>query len=312
MLSRISIQRCGPSPYDEAMRAIQKQKEQNMNVTTKNAVVGEEVKLTSKRYGDYESNPIWGGHYGEVKGKIKSVGGDWIYVSWSNGRDNEYLDGELEVIKAPATVPALNIVLDVKPKAVLLLSAVSMAVSAFALESKNFSAYDVTKAIRKQINDKVYSLVGVPFENINGVNTQRVEHNDVRPAVRSAVAGLLDYSRENTADGYILYKFVKQNDVKPAVVYTLTGVDTKSMATPATPADKQVAAPTSVSGASVVTKEKLRAYITLGGASLKQIQSRFKVRGGKQPTVREIAQIAKDSNLRLIEAYPFHASLVVL
>lgn len=55
----------------------------------------------------------------------------------------------------------------------------------FVANQCEFSAHDVTVCLRKKINDGVLELYGVAFEDVDGVNTQYVAHDDVRFIVRN-------------------------------------------------------------------------------------------------------------------------------
>jgi len=59
--------------------------------------IGDRVKYTSNNHGDRESNPLWGGDYGKVKGTITDI--DSIRVKWDNGNSNSYSADDLELIK---------------------------------------------------------------------------------------------------------------------------------------------------------------------------------------------------------------------
>lgn len=305
MLMIFRGERGGRSPYDEAMEAIQKQK--TMKITRNNAVVGAKVKLVTRNWGDHQTNPVWGGAYGQIQGEITGFDNYWIRVKWSNGCTNSYYDDDLEQIQVPAIkdetpVATVTVTLTKSTPTVTLEKAIRNIIEAYESDSKDFSAYDITKAVRKQVNDKVIELHGVAFEDVSGVQTQRIEHMHVRPIVRSVMDGKSNYSRLNSNDGYVLYKFTTAT--KPAVVYTPTGVSS-------TPASTPVAATSTASTNPVVDVEKLKVYIQGGSSTLKQIQSRFKVRGAKQPTVREIAQVVNaTAGLMLEERKPFHSSLV--
>jgi len=64
------------------------------------------VKYTSGNYDDEENNPLWGGDYGEVSGKIISIDNSddndaGIQVAWENGEENSYSAHDLELIHRP-------------------------------------------------------------------------------------------------------------------------------------------------------------------------------------------------------------------
>jgi hypothetical protein len=59
--------------------------------------VGDKVKLTGGGYGDAPTNPIWGGKYGNIWGKVTEY--DYsVYVAWSNGKTNVYGVSDLELV----------------------------------------------------------------------------------------------------------------------------------------------------------------------------------------------------------------------
>lgn len=51
--------------------------------------IGDKVKYISGNYGDYEDNPLWGGKFGKVIGKICRISGS-ISVNWQNSTHNSY------------------------------------------------------------------------------------------------------------------------------------------------------------------------------------------------------------------------------
>lgn len=64
---------------------------------------GKKVKYTSGDEGDTESNPLWEGTYGKIKGIVteieKTENTDYpIVVEWENGHNNQYTEDDLEVI----------------------------------------------------------------------------------------------------------------------------------------------------------------------------------------------------------------------
>lgn len=52
-------------------------------------------------------------------------------------------------------------------------------------DQASFTAHDVTAKVRDGIKDGLYDIDGQPWEDIDGVHTQRVEHEDVRAIVRA-------------------------------------------------------------------------------------------------------------------------------
>lgn len=63
--------------------------------------IGDRVVYTSRVYGDVNSNPLYGGRYGMVGGKIYQLGtsSDSIHVKWDNNCMNSYRNGDLEAEK---------------------------------------------------------------------------------------------------------------------------------------------------------------------------------------------------------------------
>jgi hypothetical protein len=62
--------------------------------------VGDRVRLITKKYGDYYTNPIWGGKNGKITGTVIMArpprGGLLnIEVKWDNGQKNKYADSDL-------------------------------------------------------------------------------------------------------------------------------------------------------------------------------------------------------------------------
>lgn len=63
--------------------------------------IGDIVKYINEHaYGDTKENPLWGGRYGYITGKIirKTESDDW-YVTWNNGITNNYSQDTIELIE---------------------------------------------------------------------------------------------------------------------------------------------------------------------------------------------------------------------
>ena len=56
------------------------------------------VKYTSNRYGDSVYNPLWGGKYGKIVGKVLKIlcGGVGVKVEWNNKKTNYYFENDIE------------------------------------------------------------------------------------------------------------------------------------------------------------------------------------------------------------------------
>jgi len=60
--------------------------------------VGDLVKYVSGNWGDATNNPLWGGKYGKIVGKVTDIR-DYslsIFVDWSTGKINSYDAVDLE------------------------------------------------------------------------------------------------------------------------------------------------------------------------------------------------------------------------
>jgi len=58
--------------------------------------VGDEVIYKSGSCGISNKNPLWGGKYGNIVGRVTEIDFAWIRVNWGNGTENNYIDGDLE------------------------------------------------------------------------------------------------------------------------------------------------------------------------------------------------------------------------
>lgn len=286
-----------------------------MTITKQNAIKGTVVILTSSKYGDGKYNPVYNSTEGQVTGVVEGVDDHgWIEVSWSNGQTNSYENGTLEsapvAVAVSASVPTVTITPAgivatpvVKPsiRVVTLVDIVKEVCDRFVNNSTQaFSAYDVTTRIRSYVNNKEVSIYGKAIEDVSGTQTQRIEHAEVRDLVRDYLATVQGIKREfNTTLGFTTFRKVDVPVPTP---------------TPIVPAGSPVLtfAPTgaTLTGTSTFIT-KLQTYIAnKGSATLKQIQSRFKVEGGDQITVREIYKTVNLAGLKISAKVPYHASVV--
>lgn len=142
--------------------------------------------------------------------------------------------------------------------------------------NKSFSAYDITSAIRKGIADGEIEFTDRVKEDVDGVTTFRVHHNEVRDIVRdlfdAVLKDVLDY--KDSGKGYMLYS-LKSGCIPMATVKASVQATTQ-VTKPATP---QVTPPVpQQQGHTQWLVVGLRQYLDSGrsGVTLKQIQSRFK------------------------------------
>lgn len=81
--------------------------------TTHKFVVGDRVRLITKRHRESASNPVWGGFYGQIEGTVSAVRGDSTYdalpvtVKWDNSESNRYAHADLAPSKAASLAPSL-------------------------------------------------------------------------------------------------------------------------------------------------------------------------------------------------------------
>lgn len=265
-----------------------------MKITIASAKVGDEVVLTTNKWGDTNSNPVWGGKFGKLVGKISSITANAMYIRWPNSTVNCYDGDSLELATAYVVVT--------KPLSSLK-DAVTKVVTSFVERDLNFSAYEVTKALRVEINEGRITLDDRQKEDVNGIQTQKITHDEVRVYVRPIVSSYGNYAGIFNGD-YVVYTCKIPSvpavsapvAVKPSVIITPT-------ATVVTPAATSVAA-----DSKPVTVTKLLTYVANKQApTLKQIQSRFK---GSPITVRSIATLAQQAGLRIDQKTPYHASVV--
>lgn len=85
-------------------------------------------------------------------------------------------------------------------------TAVLDVIKEFTDKQEQFSAYDVTKRLRELVNTGAVELDQRQFEDVDGQTTFRIDHGEVRDAVRAAyVSGAMgDYKRQRVG-AYFLY-----------------------------------------------------------------------------------------------------------
>lgn len=279
-----------------------------MKITKANAVKGTKVKLTTTRWGDSSYNPVWGGTQGKIEGTVDGSFSGMIAVTWDNKNYNTYGDNDLETV---VEVPAAQSQPVVTVATLSLNQAIESVVKTFVSTAKAFSAFDITKALRKEINEKRIALDDRPFGDVNGVNTQFVKNDEVRGVVRKLVDANSNYYRDFNGD-FIIYKpnasgvlaAAAQAPVKSAPVSTAVPAPVVTH-TPTAVVKTGIFTPSSQTGVSSV---KLLAYVdSKKNPTLKQIQSRFK---GISTTVRSLETLVRSSGLRIDRKTPFYASVV--
>ena len=70
-------------------------------------------------------------------------------------------------------------------------------IQGFVANGCEFSAYTITVAIRAKVNNGMLEIDGLPYQMMNGVNTQLVSHDEVRDLVRliTSTSAITDYVR---------------------------------------------------------------------------------------------------------------------
>jgi hypothetical protein len=99
-------------------------------------------------------------------------------------------------------------------------TAVLRVINIFRQNQTDFSAYDVTREIRVQANSGDIQIQGLPVEPVDGVNTNRIDHEDVRELVIELYTnGLItDYRKDRgNANGQNYIKYVYVNPSAPVV-----------------------------------------------------------------------------------------------
>ena len=60
---------------------------------------GDIVKYVSGAWGDTPENPLWGGKYGKIKGRVCGIDSNWILVEWDNVITNSYGSMDLCILE---------------------------------------------------------------------------------------------------------------------------------------------------------------------------------------------------------------------
>jgi hypothetical protein len=278
-----------------------------MLITSANAKIGQVVKLVSQQWGDSINNPIWGRSQGEVQGKITHVYPSYVRVSWDNGQANVYEMGELEEIAPVLTIAPAPVAKKVCPVALPIAVQVVVATE-FVQKGLAFSAYDVTSKLRREVNEGRIAIENRATEDVNGIQTQKINHDEVRTAIRDYMDTQTGYNRVFNGT-YFIFTPNGSSTTASTAGATVAGTTAPSLTiTPTGSVSTAASAPVKA-----VSPTAIKTYIQNKTArSLKQIQSRFKVEGAAQPTVRELAKAAMDAGLRIDVRTPYYASVVTL
>jgi len=292
--------------------------------------VGDRVFLDAslgRKWDEGQDNPYSDGQYGNLDGEVTAIKSTWVDVKWDNGQINSYGDNDLNLAAnrpqahAPASAaPSVTVtptgtttapVASKPAEAKIIITAAALAlpdletavarvVSKFTNDSLTFSAYDVTSRLRQEINSKQIEISSIPVSDVDGVQTRRIVHADVRPIVTRLVAGIPAYTKRLSANGdYIEYATIVPTPIRTAKAPTVTVTPT------ATTTSGVLGSKTSASPrAHKITQEYVTAKRT---TTLKAIQSRIK---NDAPTVREIETIAVGLGFKVTPKTPYYATEV--
>lgn len=263
--------------------------------------MNQRVKLIATNHGDDITNPVFGGSQDNVLGEVIYLSTNFAKVKWDNGCDNLYYFNDLE----DATVVTPTVVVAPTPAAPVVVpvgfaTAVADILNENVNAGKHFSNFDVTAELRNRVNNGKVVIDGRSFEDVNGTQTQKIFHGEVRDIVVQTMRASSAYTRVWNG-AYFVYQPTTSSPVTPgSTVPSVVVTPTATVSTPAVPVD--------------VLGRQIRTYIqTRGNKTLKQIQSRFKKPlGAGQITVRTLADAAKNEGLRIDPHSTYHASVVSL
>jgi hypothetical protein len=157
--------------------------------------------------------------------------------------------------------------------------ATAVAATVAALRSSPFSAYNITKELRKQVNDGSLSFIDKSPETIDGIGTYRVEHDEVRDIFHELIDnGVITGLEFRDTGTYLEYFETSPITPTPANNTCCQGTVTcagQFVPTPTT-TTVSVATPTATNNP---LNQKIQDYIRgrVGQrVTMKEIQSRFK------------------------------------
>lgn len=155
-------------------------------------------------------------------------------------------------------------------------TAVLLAIQGVLASQKSFSAHDITKAIRASVNDSEYLLSDRDTEDVDGIQTQRVEHTEVRGIIDelydAAVFGNVGMVRRFNGS---FYEYSRPAQTPTRV--TAATVAPQAVSVPSTPANQLL--------------DVIKNYVQARGpVTLKQVQSRLK---GTSLTCGDLAKLVQ-------------------
>lgn len=165
------------------------------------------------------------------------------------------------------------------------------------LRQSPFSAYNITKRLREQVNAGDLAISDKTPENVDGQTSFRIDHNEVKDVFRELIHhGVVTGLTSRGAGAYIEYS----NDVTPQIVASPTASVAVTCAGQVVPPPFTPPAPVFVNAKQTIDaalRQKLQDYLTgrIGQpVTMKEIQSRFK---GVYKTCQEWGKIVSDMGL---------------
>ncbi len=167
----------------------------------------------------------------------------------------------------------------------------------FVSTGTSFSAHDITKELRNQVNANNLRLTDLDEEMVGGVTTQRIDHDKVRTQVREVYeSNVLPLDRD-FGRGFMLYV---PRSASPAI-----SNPTPSLSVP-TP---QITSPTFRQSPNFPVQRYLSNKFRKSQApTLKQIQSAIRRKGSW--TVRELKDVCESLGYSVVLTNPYYKSTV--
>lgn len=196
--------------------------------------------------------------------------------------------------------------------------AVLVATKDVASNNPSFSVHDVTKKLRAMVNAGELSFTDRAQEDVDGINTFRVTHDDVKESFNEIWANdVVTLNRRSGGSGYFLYELSQpvtssiQGLQSPPIFF-----DGKNPVPVVACGSKGLAVPATLTPAAISSKPldtfalQVNAYINNvqndgRSLTLKQIQSRFK---GIYKTCTEYAAIVEALGFGLHKSDPKYPS----
>jgi hypothetical protein len=192
-----------------------------------------------------------------------------------------------------------------------LATAVLVVIDTFRLNSQDFSAWDVTKELRRLTNDGVIDISEAPQTFYNGAPSRDISHANVRDLIHELSSHNLiqDFRKEfSGGGGFYVYRFQAAASKAPVLASFVATVQA-----PVVSSNTVVAVATPTRKLSQAVVDRINSYVNRKQAvglnpTLKQVQSALK--GTQNLTVSQIADVVSNAGYNLIKASPFYASQV--